>query len=205
MPEITPKSYPKNIRILSVLFDSLSSLPSVIAGKIFHYNKRFYITGANRRIISRASDSIIMPTTIANTTDETIVWTGSVSENTLGINKVYRINAFGKFSTANASSILTIKIKINGTTVTTLSSALGVVTDEPGFLWMTGTIREIGVSGGISSHGYIRLGNTDIHEHDSNIVLNTTIANSIKITFQWSSANANNSATIDQAFLEALD
>ena len=74
------QTFQKGINLTGLL-----SPPSVVNGHIFHYDKRFYIDSANRRIISRSSDAITAPVTVSNTADETLLWEGGVSADTLAI------------------------------------------------------------------------------------------------------------------------
>lgn len=175
------------------------------AGAIEFDGHRFYATGTNRRILSRASDSIVTSTTAANTTDETTLFTATLVANSLSVNKVYKITFFGSFGTHDASSVVTIKMKINGTIIVTLASTAGSVTDKPwhGFGYMT--CRTTGVSGTVSSHGDIMLNNTTMHTNTASIVVNTTTINSLILTTQWDTAYLANTLTIDQGFLEVVD
>lgn len=191
----------QNIGLLRWLVNIL--LSPILSGTIEYDGSRFYITGSGcRRVISRASDSIITPVTVANTTDETTVFTACLPANTLKAGKVYTIVAYGKGSTHDASDTLTIRGRINGTTLVTMASAPKQVTDVPMCLRLVCTVRTIGISGTFSSHGDIRIEDTVSHSHISSIEVDTTAINNLTITFQWDDANAGNTATLDQAFLK---
>ena len=103
----------------------LAALPSLTDGHIFHFNKRFYLDSANRRVISRASDAMITSVTVANTTVETLLWEGGVAANTLAAEKVYRVSVYGQFSTQNASAELTIRAKLNNIELSSAISFTG--------------------------------------------------------------------------------
>jgi len=174
-------------------------------GMIEYSDGKFYLTSANRRVISRASDSLITPVTVADTTDETTVWTGILAANTLLPYKVLRVSASGKFSTANANDKLTIRLKSNGTVLLELESTAGVVSDAPGHMSAYGTVRTIGVSGNIASHGELTLAAKSAHANTSSTVVDTTASNNLAITAQWSNALAGNTFTFDQGFLEVMN
>jgi len=179
--------------------------PSSVEGQIYHYNKRFYLDSANRRVISRSSNVIITPVTVANTTVETQLWEGTVLSNTLVPGKVYKAWALGKFSTANASAELTIRTKLNDVEMASIISSLGKVTDVAGFARAFITIRTIGESGTVTCFSSFQLDQESFIADNSSIVLDSTVGNNVEITAQWNAANAGNSVTIDQGFLEALN
>jgi len=185
-------------------FNSGVNLDTREAGTIEYDGTRFYITNNSaRRVISRASDSITTPVTVANTIDETIVFTATLPAETLKVGKVYIILAYGKGSTHDANDTLTIRCKINGTTLLTLTSTPKLVTDVPMHLHLTNTVRTLGEIGTFASHGDVLIEDTKSNINVSSTIVNTTIANDLTITFQWDSADEGNSATLDQAFLQS--
>ena len=187
-----------------IILKDLDSLPAVVPGTLEFYNGRMYLTSANRRIVSRASDSIVTPVTVADTVAETTVWTGNIAAGTLLAYKVLKVHASGQFSTANASDTLTVRLKLNGATLLELVSNAGSVTDEPGHMKAYGTVRTSGVSGTMASHGVLVLATKSTHANNSNTVINTEISNDLSITAQWSNALAGDTFTFDQGFLEVL-
>lgn len=180
-------------------------LSTLKPGVIEYKDGVFYITGAgNRRAISRSSDSIVTPITVADTVVETTVWTGVLVANSLSVKKVLDVKASGQFSTANASDTLTVRLKLNGTTLLSLTSNAGAVTDEPGHMSAYGTVRTIGATGTIASHGMLALGVKSTHANTSSTVVDTTTSNDLTVTAEWSNALAGNTFTFDQGFLEVL-
>jgi len=186
-----------------IVLDSMGSLPTAEAGQIVHSDKRFYLTSANRRIISRASDVLITPVTVADTTVEILLWTGTIAANTLAAGKVYVASGFGKFSTANASDSLTIRVKLNDVTLDSLTSTLGTITDKPGSVVAHLTVKSIGETGSVSSFLDFQLDAKAYRANISSTAINTTIGSNLKITAQWDAANAGDTVTIDQALMEA--
>lgn len=176
------------------------------AGTFEYDGVRFYLTEVvDRRVISLASDAITTPVTVADTTDETTVFTASISASELKPGKVYRVFGSGLFSTQNANDKFALKIKIGSTVLTSLQSKAGQVNNKCFVFLNVLTIRTIGVSGTLASHGHVLLDETEVHENDQDVAINTTIAENITITFQWDSADTDNTVTLDQCFLEVLN
>ena len=187
-----------------IILSSLSSLPDSIEGQIVHYDKRFYLTSANRRIVSRASQVIIVPIEVVNTDVETTIYIGSVLSDTIAAGKMYRAQCRGQFSTANDSDTLTIRAKLNGALMSSLVSALGNVSSVAGLVDVSITVRTIGETGTVSCFVGLQLDEKVLNANNSSVVLDSTSGSDLVITAQWSSANAGNSAILDQACLEAL-
>ena len=187
-----------------IVLGDMESKPPELEGQIFHHKKKFYLTSANRRIISRASDALLIPVTVANTVTETILYTGSVAANTLTSGKVYRISTYGKFSTANASDSLKIRAKLNGVTLSDIDSVLGNVTNKAGSVETYLTVRSIGTTGTVSCFCSLQLDEKIYHADISSTLVDTTTGNNIEITAQWDTANEGDTMTIDQGFLEAM-
>ena len=190
--------------VKGIIVDTMGSLPAAEEGQLVHHDKRFYLTSANRRIISRASDVLITPITVANTTVETLLWTGTVDADTLAVGKVYRTTSSGKFSTANASDSLKIRVKLNDVTLVEIDSVLGNVTDKPGSVKSCLTVKTIGATGTVSSFFDLQLDEKIYRADISSTVIDTTTGSDIKVTAQWDAADAANTMTIDQGFLEGL-
>jgi len=179
--------------------------PSLVSGQIYHYNKRFYLDSANRRVISRSNDVLTVPVTVASTTAETTLWEGTVLANTLAVGKVYKGWGLGKFSTTNASAVLTIRTKLNGVELSSIASTLGKVTDVAGFARSFITIRSIGATGTVTCFSSFQLDQKSFIANNSSVAIDTTSGSNMQITAQWNNAHAENTVTIDQGFLEALN
>ena len=183
----------------------IAAPPSAVNGQIYHYNKRFYLDSANRRVISRSGDVTLTPVTVANTDVEMTLWEGTVLPNTLAVGKVYKGWGLGKFSTANASAVLTIRTKLNGVELSSITSSLGKVTDVAGFARAFITIRSIGVAGTVTCFSSFQLDQKSFIANNSSVAIDTTSGSNMEITAQWNTAHAENTVTIDQGFLEALN
>jgi len=183
----------------------IAAPPSTVDGQIYHYNKRFYLDSANRRVISRSNDVLTAPVTVANTVTETTLWEGTVLANTLAVGKVYKGWGLGKFSTTNASAVLTIRTKLNGVELSSIASTLGKVTDVAGFARSFITIRSIGATGTVTCFSSFQLDQKSFIANNSSVAIDTTSGSNMEITAQWNAAHAENTVTIDQGFLEALN
>lgn len=181
---------------------TLTTTPEI--GTIEFDSTHFHITSAGgaRRVISRGSDSIVTSETVANTTTETTVHTATLPAGSLIAGKVYEVKGYGKASTFNAASTLTIRVKINGTVLATLDSTPGIAANEPMHFNTAFTIRTIGATGTISAHGVIAVGSDSGHTNTSSVVVDTTAINEVTLTMQWDIANAGNTATLDQAYMK---
>lgn len=158
----------------------------------------------DRRVISMASDSIISATSVSNTTDETTLYMATISAAELHANKIFIVRCFGKLSVDDGANDVTLRIKIGTVTVGTLVSTPKIVTDEPWHAKSFITIRTIGAGGTVSSHSDMLIEDTHLHEHISSQAIDTTAANNITVTAQWTTADANDIITVDQGFLEVL-
>jgi hypothetical protein len=98
-----------------------------------------------------------------------------------------------------------VKISVNGTSAVTLASTAGLVTNKPFNGSCVFTVRSTGVGGAISAFGELELDTKILHTNTSSIAVNTTAINYATLKFQWDSAEADNTITLDQAFLEVLD
>ena len=125
--------------------------------------------------------------------------------NTLAIGKVYRISTFGKFSTTNASSSLTLRTKLNNVEIASLTSNLGNVTNVAGYAQAIITIRTLGTTGTVTCFSSFQLDEKTFIANNSSIIINTTEGNNVELTVQWNTAHAENTVTIDQGFLEAMN
>ena len=183
------------------------TLLAVPEAGVFEYDGTgFYLTNYNhQRFVSQASDSIITSQVVANTTNETTVFTGVLNANELAVHRVYRVNLAGEISTASAADTIRVRVYINGATLVDLTSNAGVADADPCHGMVMFTVRSTGGAGTVSSHCDLVIGDASTHTNDSAIAVDTTAVNNITVTFQWSAAKADNIAILDQAFLEVLD
>lgn len=160
-----------------------------------------YSHGASR-IIDVTGDVIVESTTAANTTDETTIFTGSIAANDLGAGQVIKVQGFGLFSTTNASDTVTLRFKLGSTTLATLASSAGNVTDVPWDIQAILTVRTTGATGTVSSRTETDLNGTTQTDHSTSDTIDTTAAQNITITAQWDAADPDNSIQIDMGYME---
>ncbi len=176
------------------------------AGVLEYDGTGIYLTNTNhRRFISQAADSIIDSVIVSDTAAETTVFTGTINANELKTHRVYRLSYYGHMDTASAADTVTIRVHINGTTLVTRTSAIGIVTDSPFHGETVFTVRTTGAMGTISAYGEAEVGASVAQANASSIVVNTTNINYVTLTFDWDVAKVDNIMTLDQAFIEVLD
>ena len=157
--------------------------------------------------------------TITNTTDELTMISGSavgsnvVAANQFVVGSTYMIDVIGRISTGASNTDSTIKIKLDGVT---LSATLGTVpanlTDAYFELRFVFTVRGTGVAGTAIGQGRTLIspssgiGNASIRRLAMTIItaINTTQANAVDVTYQWATASASNSVTVTNAYIKQL-
>lgn len=156
--------------------------------------------------------------TVVNTTTETDFTSNGTNyimpANTVKTNSLIRFLVYGRFSTKSGSvGTLTIRLKIGATIYATSIISPGSSAVDQGFQF-TGQMqfRTIGVSGTVYSHllcvfdGAQASGSTTfIDSSNGTAAVDTTVSNTIQMSAQWSSADADNSITIEQATFEILN
>ncbi|MFV7234559.1 hypothetical protein [Flavobacterium sp. ZB4R12] len=159
-----------------------------------------------RRSIMLAQDVVVTPVTVSNTTTETTIYTSTMAANYLTVGKLMNIKLYGRFSTVNTSSIYTFRVKLAGITILTIASTGQNVTDRPFDIDLRSTVRSIGTSGTIISYGKTQQDNLTPNIEIGNLAsIDTTLANTISITVQWSNANAGNTLTLEGGATECVD
>ena len=186
-------------------FTSGTSLTDAVAGTLEYNGACLYFTEViDRRCISVAADTIVAPTSVSNTTNETVLFTGSISAAELKAGKVIRVTGMGKLSTDDASNVVTLRVKIGTVTIITMASTAKIATDKPWHTDCTMTIRTAGAGGTVSGHGHVQIEDTDFSDNTSSQAIDTTAANNVTITAQWNTADADDIITIDQGYIEVL-
>ncbi|MCI0353231.1 MAG: hypothetical protein L0Z53_27755 [Acidobacteriales bacterium] len=160
--------------------------------------------------------------TYANSTTETTLFgtgvgTLTLPANSLAIGKVIRITMSG--FAANVTGNITIALKLGGTTI---ESALATAFTTPGGVcgfqidaWIS--VRAIGASGSVVGGGRFEVfrvtnglfaaeggGRVALGQTRAPVTVNTTTNLVIDVTADWSVANAGNTITCQQAFVEVL-
>jgi len=174
------------------------------AGVIEFDGTGIYHTAVNhRRFVSVASDSIIATVTATNHVAPTTLWTGVLNANELKAQRVYLITACGLYTTHDAADQATIILTVGGTTVLTINTPAGLVTNMPWDMAIWFTIRTVGAAGTVSTFGRIQTGTTIVHMCYESIAIDTTVINNMILTAQWS--DASNSLKLTQCWIAEAD
>lgn len=177
-------------------------LATPVAGAIEFDNDRMYITNvASQRPIDRSNDVIESTVTVTDTTSETTIFTGAFAANDLKDGNVLIVRVYGGLSTANASDTVTIRMKIGSTTLATVTSTAGNVTDEPWYAKGVITIRSVGMSGTASSFLTVFISGGEDDTVNESTAVDTTVAEDVTITAQWDNADAGNILDLFQGFI----
>lgn len=195
-----PQTFKKGINLTGIAVP-----PGIVEGRIYHYNKRFYLDSDNRRVITRAGNVLTAPVTVSNTTAEVTLCEGTIAVDTLSFGKLYKAWVLGQFSTADASAGLIIRIRLNNIQIASTTTTFGKVTDAAGFVRVLITVRSIGESGAVTCFNSFQLDQKSYIANNSSIPVDSTAGSNVRITAQWSAANTGNIVTIDQSFLEVLN
>jgi len=183
-------------------FTAGTALTTPETGVIEFHNSRFYITNVGtRRAIDRTADVITSTTTVANTTNETTIYTGAVPANSMSAGNIIKLYLDGIVSTVSAADTVTVKIKLGGATISTTTSAGAVLTNDCWHGAGVSTVREIGASGSLAWHFDIDFKGVN-SEACGIAAADTTAAANITVTVQWNNAKAGNTISLYQGFLE---
>jgi len=156
--------------------------------------------------------------TVANTVIETTLLspTGvgslTINANTLAAGKTYLIKAYGFVSTDASAPNWTIKAKLGGTVIaTTTGAATASLSNRRVEITTIFTCQTTGTSGTIAAQGTFGYNSNSTNGftremvNTAPITINTTASQTIDLTFTWSVANANNTITITNATIEAMN
>lgn len=131
--------------------------------------------------------------------------TATIAANTLRVGDVIHIRAAGRVTTANSTDTVTIKLKI-GTTVITATVALDATTAD---VWVIDThviIRTIGASGTFVASGLHGVGPLTTSAMRAYVLgstaIDTTAAQTISVTGQFSVSHADNGAVLEELTVE---
>lgn len=143
---------------------------------------------------------------VGNTTTETTIYTNTIPANQLSVEECIRLNLAGYYDTGAASDTWTLRVKLGGTTLHTITRASA--NNAVNFGWelnMKGTARSIGASGTFVDSAVL-FDELSIKTNNDPTVhtVDTTVDNDLVVTIQWALAKAANDFHLDQGFLEVL-
>lgn len=160
---------------------------------------------SERYAISLANSVVTSNTTVTNTITETTIHSKVFPANTLHQDHVIRATVYGNVSNASASDDYTIKFKLGGDTLHTLTRVGGNVTDAGWVAQIIFTIRSTGSSGTLIDFVEFREGSINQSSADQTPhTINTTTDLTLEFTMTWDAAKAGNIFTSSQGFLELI-
>ncbi len=184
-----------------------TNLTTPEAGAVEYDGHKLYFTPVGARRAVNLADGVITSTTsVANTTTETTAYTDTLPASELTVGRVLRVTLLGRYSTANGTDTFTLRLKLGSTTLISIVSSASSVTNVPLKAVLTATVRSTGSSGTVFAFGEAMFNHTDKSvTNTATTTVNTTTAENITATVQWTAANASDSVSIDQAFAEFLN
>jgi hypothetical protein len=192
-------------------FTSGTNLTTTEAGVLEFDGTRWFATPVTtRRAVALSSDHITASTSVTNTTTETTVFTGTIAANEMAVGKTFRARIMGRFSTANATDVFTLRPKVNGVTAGVLNSNAALRTNAPFYAEFTFTVRTTGSAPGtLGTYWTFASGVIDSSPENATGTaagsVDTGLAANVTFTVTWTAANAGNTVSIDQAYLEMLN
>lgn len=178
-------------------------------GAIEYKGHTFYAsTSLVRRSIMLAQDVVVQSVPVTGTDAETTIYTATLGAGYLTPGKMINIKLFGSYRTASIASSFTIKVRLAGVTVLTVTSRPVTTNafDRPIDLDISSIIRTIGTAGTIISYGKVQ--QDDLASNMNMGIstgINTTIANDITVTVKWTVNDTNNRFSLEGGATECVD
>lgn len=160
-----------------------------------------------------ANTTVPAGNTNANSTAENAFSSSyTIPANSLTAGSIIRVNLYGVYGTTVVAPTLTGKLKL-GSTVMLNTGALTTVVSLTNAGWWAEAlmiVQTTGASGSIEAQGYAvfaTAATTGLSVNIANtaaITIDTTAAQALTVTTQWSAANAANTITLRQAAIEVV-
>ena len=171
-------------------------------GVMNYSDDKFWLTCiGTQRVIDRTSDVKLTTTTVTNTTDETLIYTGLVPADSLKAGNILKLYLSGEIDEAAASDVCTIRVKFAGITIASIASPGTGLAAKCWHISGIATIRSIGATGSMAWHMDMFVGPDSADACDVTVV-DTTAGSNVTVTAQWSTAKAGNIFTCTQGFME---
>lgn len=165
----------------------------------------FFTPTSVRRFVDLTSDPKTSTTTVANTVTETTIYSVVVPANEFRAGAMISIEAYGFFSTANASDTFTMRLKKGSTTILSVISTPKNVTNGAFHTKGAFTIRTVGAGGTAIAYMMTELDNEAKSTSETTTSsIDTTASNTYSITIQWTNADANNTLSCTQGVANFL-
>lgn len=188
-----------------IRFQAGVALTTPVAGVMEYNNGRICITNVSTcKAIDRTDDVVIETTTVADEADETTIWTGSMAANSLVAGNVFKFHADGAISNAgnHADNDITIRVKVGGNEVITLTPSTKALDNVAWHLNANATQRTIGSTGSRAFHMHLVVGDVDEKVAIGVAEINTTANMDVTVTVDWVTADAANTISLYQGFME---
>jgi hypothetical protein len=185
-------------------FTAGTDLTTPEEGAVEFHNGHLHISpvAGVRNTITTSNGVKTTTTTVVNTTTETTVYSYTFVANEMHSDEHIEFRMTGAYSNASAADDFTIRFKVGGTTLMTVSRTGGNVTDQGWKAIYEGTIRSIGASGTLVDFAQWTDGNTNQLHGDATIhTIDTTASLTFEVTVQWAAAKAGNTFSCTQGFL----
>jgi len=185
-------------------FTAGTALGTPECGALEFNDGRFYITNvAHQRAIDRTSDVAVETVTVANTTTETTLWTGSMPANSLVAGNIFMFHADGIVSNGGSASEadqIKIRVKIGGVEKVILEPSTKALDGDYWHIEANATQRTIGENGSRAIHIHLQI--DDVETKLVGVIeINTEANMDVTITAQWGSAKLANTISLYQGFM----
>lgn len=180
-------------------------LPTPEPGAMEYLNHTLYFTTyLVRRSVMLNQDIVTADATVTNTTAETTVYSIPMAANYLTVGKVIIPKLYGIYSSGGGRTF-TLRLKYAGSTVISIQSDGGTVTNAPWYVHFPTTIRAVGASGSAISMAVGTFNNADkTTSATGTTAIDTTVPNTLTVTVQWSAANASDAFTVQQGYTDCV-
>jgi len=172
-------------------------------GALEYVNGRLNFTGTtDRMVIDQSEQTETSTTTVSNTTVETTMHSHVISANEMVVGRMIEHRHLGRYTKDVSSDTFDLKVKLNGTLITTFTVPGSGATDTQLDLQMFGTCRTTGVSGTVQTYIKCQMGGINYYYFDTTpMTYDTTISHTITSKVQWGAAKVNNIVYYDQGWL----
>ena len=157
----------------------------------------------NRLVIPICPDFLITTTT-ATTVASTTLWTGCIGAKKLIAGRVYKAEGCGFYNTHDAGDHPHIVVAVGATPLISLSFPAGNITNKLWCFNVLFTVRTVGATGTISTHGDIEAAAGTTYNTVESVAINTTTANDITVKCVWDAADADNWVKLTQCYMRAI-
>lgn len=174
----------------------------LVPGSIEYADGHFYVTNGTRHAVTNCAGVKTTTTTVVNTAVETVLYSYNFSANELHQDEKITFNMSGVYSNASASDDFTIRVKVAGVTLHTITRVGGNQTNAGWQIFYEGTIRTDGVSGTFVDFVKL-LDNESVYMQADTTThsINTTGTVLFEATIQWANAKAGNTFSCTQGSL----